>query len=1509
MPDSFGVIFTNVVIAASAVILTLVIAIYSWLHRKYIGAINMVIISLLGAAWGITYLLELFSTSFETKNFWDSIQFIPATFMAPAFFLFCLVFTGWVKITKRLRWLLVFLIPVLTIFVVFTNQYHHLYKIAANDTPSNATFLVPFFPQYGIWFWVVVIHTFILLITSVAFLAYTYKKSPRWARNRIGGLMFGACLPVIAGIISIPIWANQMGANIILISLLAFLFILFWSIFGNHMLDVIPLARSTLLSQITDAVITLDPYGQILDFNNAAANISQLDIKGHVGQSFPILLNDRLKSHIPIEDCLDQSMEIVLGEGTFTRIYDMSISPLTASNDKVAGSLVVLREITKKKQDEVERVLIEERYRTLFENSTLGIFLLNQQGMIIENNAQASRISGYTRDQILFRSLSDIVQGTPDLQNVKDSKPFPLQETNLVHANGDIIPVELTVVPVSKGEEGIFYVTIQDIRERKKTENITRTALENVQSRIDELAILRNVTESLNQASTLRAAILPVLETVTAVTKSHHVWLFLLGKSDHSFQRIEYHPLDEDNLLVVDNLQGELPSCVEKLIDERVATPRVVKNCVCSNLTNNPNHYSLPLYIGKQPLGLLNFVDEKGVQLNENKVRLLHTICDSLAVAIERVRLFKSEHDQRKLAETMRDIGTTLTTSLDLNEILDLLLDQLSRLVPYDGGNVLLIDGKQAYMARYRGYEHSGKKKAASLLEYNFEIDNTENLRMIFNSRKPLIISNTAEFEKWIPTSISVDYHSWLGVPVIIEGKIEAIFCLDKVEPGFYSQEHARLVSLFATQSSLAIKNSRLFAAETKRIRELDSLRATLTDVSSQLDVNVLLKEIVKRATYLLNAEMGQIGLYEPEQKALRVLVSENLKADSVGSLVKIGEGVMGRAAETRQPLVISDYLNWKVKHHISGEKTSLIGLAVPMLAGENELLGVIGVGDNNPTRVFSENDIRLLNLFAQQATIALRNAQLFADARRRAEEAETLRKAGAVVVSSLNQDEAIRLILEQLAHVVPYDSASVLLHKKSVLKIVGGHGFGDTNPILGVELSLDRSNPGAVVFLDNKPSLIGNIPEESPNFNQISNDSDIIRSWMGVPLTIHNKPIGILSLDAHNLHQFTEEHARLVTAFADQVAIALENSRLYENAVQAATRNETLYKLSQIISANIRSEEIYPAIHQATAELMETEFFCISLVNENQGTIDDVYIADREEPIELSSRPISQGLFGKVLKEGKSVLYNTFDESMIAATGAILTGNLEEEEISQSVLIVPLKIGSKLIGVLSAQSYQPYAYSESDLEMLELLGANAAIALENARLFAEVQELAITDPVTGLFNRRRFLELAEQEFNRSIRYQRNLSAIMLDIDNFKVVNDTFGHTIGDQVLIELAKVCQSGVRQVDILARYGGEEFIVLLPETNAQEAEMIAERLRANTESNSFTTSAGPLHITISLGVAEMEKSCESLSELVDRADFAQYASKDAGRNRVTCWSPDIKQRAKDTGVLRLRKHTNPS
>ena len=432
----------------------------------------------------------------------------------------------------------------------------------------------------------------------------------------------------------------------------------------------------------------------------------------------------------------------------------------------------------------------------------------------------------------------------------------------------------------------------------------------------------------------------------------------------------------------------------------------------------------------------------------------------------------------------------------------------------------------------------------------------------------PLIIPDTAAEETFLPTSVSADYHGWLGVPIINDAKIEAIFALDKVEPGFYTDEHARLLSVFATQASLAIKNARLYSAEKRRIRELDGLRATLTDISAQLDANVLLKEIVRRAMVLLNAEVGELGIYEPAGQIVRILVSENFNPDTVGMIVNKGEGLMGRVAQTKKPLTVMDYSHWSGRMASYENQRLYSGLAVPMLAGSGELMGVLTVGYIQREHKFSENDIRLLNLFAQQATVALRNARLFEEARRRAEEAETIRKAGAVVVSTLNQEKAIDLILEQLAQVVPYDSASVLLYKKGALQIVGGHGFKDIQPVLGLEISLDRSNPGAVVFLDNEPGMLTNIPEEAPQFNQVSQNNHIIHSWLGVPLKIQNHPIGILSLDGHKAGLFNKEHERLVIAFADQVAIALENARLYEGALQSASRFETLYKLSQVISA-----------------------------------------------------------------------------------------------------------------------------------------------------------------------------------------------------------------------------------------------------------------------------------------------------------------------------------------------------
>ncbi len=184
-----------------------------------------------------------------------------------------------------------------------------------------------------------------------------------------------------------------------------------------------------------------------------------------------------------------------------------------------------------------------------------------------------------------------------------------------------------------------------------------------------------------------------------------------------------------------------------------------------------------------------------------------------------------------------------------------------------------------------------------------------------------------------------------------------------------------------------------------------------------------------------------------------------------------------------------------------------------------------------------------------------------------------------------------------------------------------------------------------------------------------------------------------------------------------------------------------------------------------------------------------------------------------------------------------------------------------------------------------ELLRAKQAIELTNRELaeaLAREQVWARVDSLTGALNRRYFFDLAEHEFAVARRYHHPLSVILFDADHFKEINDTRGHQCGDEVLKRIAGIAQRHLREADLLARYGGEEFIVLLPESTAEQAAVVAERIRHNIAADRMETSAGEVGVTISAGIADVLPEEDTLDRLIQRADQALYAAKQAGRNR---------------------------
>ena len=213
----------------------------------------------------------------------------------------------------------------------------------------------------------------------------------------------------------------------------------------------------------------------------------------------------------------------------------------------------------------------------------------------------------------------------------------------------------------------------------------------------------------------------------------------------------------------------------------------------------------------------------------------------------------------------------------------------------------------------------------------------------------------------------------------------------------------------------------------------------------------------------------------------------------------------------------------------------------------------------------------------------------------------------------------------------------------------------------------------------------------------------------------------------------------------------------------------------------------------------------------------------------------------------------------------------------------IPLMIEQEIVGVLNINDVGQDSFDVGDLDFILNLSEFIAMSISNAVLYEQTNKLAVTDGLTGISNRPSVEKSLQIEFERSKRYNSPLSLIILDVDHFKDVNDTYGHQKGDEILIAFASLLKKACRANDIAARYGGEEFVMVLPQSNAQGAFKIAERVREEMMKTSFTGNESNFAVTVSCGVAEFNKDYESINKLIAAVDQALYEAKNGGRNKT--------------------------
>ena len=388
------------------------------------------------------------------------------------------------------------------------------------------------------------------------------------------------------------------------------------------------------------------------------------------------------------------------------------------------------------------------------------------------------------------------------------------------------------------------------------------------------------------------------------------------------------------------------------------------------------------------------------------------------------------------------------------------------------------------------------------------------------------------------------------------------------------------------------------------------------------------------------------------------------------------------------------------------------------------------------------------------------------------------------------------------------------------------------------------------------------------------------MKAFIGVPVIVGDVclgSLGLFSLQAGK--RFGDRELELARSVSRQAGIAIRNAQLLEAARQRAEEADTLRQAVSAVSSSLDLGRVLDTILVQLDRVVPFDSAALFLVEgDHLRLVSGRGFAVPEQFIGQNF-PISDELTSEIRRTAQPLILPD------AAADARFQHWSEVGSV-RGWIGVPLLLHGGFIGYLTIDSRRVAAYDVADAAMAQAFANEAAIAIESARLFSQVQHMAITDPLTELYNRRHFYDLANSEFERSRRYGHSLSLIMLDIDHFKRVNDTYGHLAGDQVLKEVARRCMEVVREIDVVARYGGEEFIVLLPETVLEGAAQAAERMKARITDQPIIVGEWQVEVSVCIGVAEIDERCLDLEALLERADQALYAAKRAGRGQVSLW-----------------------
>lgn len=490
----------------------------------------------------------------------------------------------------------------------------------------------------------------------------------------------------------------------------------------------------------------------------------------------------------------------------------------------------------------------------------------------------------------------------------------------------------------------------------------------------------------------------------------------------------------------------------------------------------------------------------------------------------------------------------------------------------------------------------------------------------------------------------------------------------------------------------------------------------------------------------------------------------------------------------------------------------------------------------------YDERDVAFLQEVGEKASYALMRAIISDDLRRDARKKDLLYQLTTKIQASIDVNDVLEEIMNSIRQLYPYFAVDLYLTVET----------NSTIPIKPLSFDSGESDTSTRAYLE------GHLVVEFLE----TEETRVVT--VAAPLLGKQGIYGVLQLTANELVALTENETDYISILAETAGTAFENAQLYQQSRNLIRELRLINEMAQQLNSSLNINEILQFVTKMLLETFAAEY-CAILRK----------IPDEDKLVVISSSKPEH--LGQLVSAGDQPLADIFKNkrALILANPSIETMPFSLTPFA-SMLGVPLLTEAEVTGVLVVSDSRGHFFSFDDYKLLEIFGQHTSLAITNAMLHNEVERMVITDNLTGLFTRRHLNERVQA----SLENDYFGSLILMDIDFFKLVNDTYGHQVGDDVIIQVANLIRRSIRETDIAARWGGEELAVYLPKVDKSMAHAVAERIRMCVEAE---TSPG---VTISCGLAKWNKELSqdmSVEGLFHQADLALYEAKNKGRNQV--------------------------